>query len=208
MNVPTCTTCGADLAPAELPSCFTCGPGEPTTIGDRALMVLEQVSAPLSHWDVKRLMDRGTDEPTPGSLLVYLSRDLRICWAGRGMYRLYRHGLAPNVLGLAPAAEVHLLAAPAPMTQEELHFVLQHQGYRYQYASLAPALERHLGYFWRNTISAAESDAGRVRNEQRLAQLLQISRRSPHFQAYNQAIRSRIQQALTERARRLAEGAQ
>jgi hypothetical protein len=151
-------------------------------------------------------MDSQAHQPThSGSLLVYLSSDLRICWAGRGIYGLYRQGLVPNVRGIGPVAEVHLLAASSPMSQEQLHFVLQYQGYRYQYASLGPALERQLGYFWQGTFAAGESEAARVRHEQRLAQLLQISRRSPHFQPYNLAIKARVQQALTERTRRLAQ---
>lgn len=204
MSVPTCEICGAQLAPAELPSCFTCGPCHPTTIGERALMVLERANAPLTYWDIQRLMSRQAPQSTrSNSLLVYLSRDLRICWAGKGMYGLYRHGLVPNVRGLGPAAAVHLLASPGLLNQDELHFVLQYQGYRYQYSSLSQALQRHLGYSWRNAVAAAESEAGRVRHEQDLAQHLQISRRSPRFQHYRQAIQDRVEQALAERARRL-----
>lgn len=204
MSVPTCRACAADLAPDEVPTCLTCGPWQPTTIGDRALMILEQADTPLSYWDIQRLMDRETTRGTrSNSLLVCLSRDLRICWAGKGMYGLYRHGLVPNVRGLGPAAEVHLLAAPATIDLDQLHFVLQHQGYRYQFASLAPALERHLGYGWHRAVAPPDSEAGRVRHEQRLSRLLQISRRSPRFQHYRDSIRLRVQRGLTERDRRL-----
>lgn len=204
MTVPICSTCGAELAPSELPACFTCRASRPTTIGQRALMILEQATSPLSYWDIQRLMGRASSQvPLAGSLLVYLSRDLRICWAGKGKYGLYRHGLVPNVRGLGPAAEVHLLTAPAPVDLDELHFVLQHQGYRYQLASLRSALERHMGASWRWTAGLSDSEAARVRQERRLGQLLQISRRSPHFQDYQQELRNRVANALTERTRRL-----
>ena len=174
------------------------------TIGERALMVLEQVSTPLSYWDIRRLMDRQAEQPTSfNSLLVFFPATYGFAGPARECTGLYRHGLIPNVRGLGPAAEVHLLAAPTPLCQDQLHFVLQHQGYRYQAASLAAALTRHLGYSWRSAITTAESEAGRVRREQRLAELLQMSRRSPHFQQYHQGITDRVQQALTERARRL-----
>lgn len=204
MNHPICSACGAELVPAELPTCLTCSGRRPTTIGERAVMILEQASAPLPYWDIQRLMDRQSDRLThANSLLVYLSRDLRICWAGKGTYGLYRHGLVPNVRGLGPTAEVHLRGAPNRLDLDQLHFVLQHQGYRYQFASLAPALERHLGCGWRNAITFPDTEAGRVRHEQRLAQLLKISRHSSRFQYYRAAINVRVERAVAERARRL-----
>ncbi len=202
MSVVACTACLSELAPAEAPTCQGCGKRPSTTIGDRALVVLEQADGPLSYWDIQRLMDhRHGWAPAAGSLLVYLSRDLRICWAGRGMYGLYRHGLIPNVRGLGPTAEAHLLAAPGPLAPEELHFVLQHQGYRYQYASLTAALQRQLGHAGR--MPPVQSDAELVRRKQRLAELLQISRRSRHFEPYAVALRGRVEAAMHERARRL-----
>jgi predicted RNA-binding Zn-ribbon protein involved in translation (DUF1610 family) len=49
MSVPTCTTCSADLDPKELPTCFTCSSWRPTTIGEAALMILEQATSPVKH---------------------------------------------------------------------------------------------------------------------------------------------------------------
>jgi hypothetical protein len=200
MSIPTCAVCGVSLAPAEFPNCFRCSQRRPTTIGERALIVLEEAAVPLSYWDIKRLLDRRAHYPTnSNSLLVYLSRDLRICWAGKGMYGLFRHGLVPNVRGLGPAAEVHLLAAPNQLTHDELHFVLQHQGYRYQLPSLIPALQRQIGYSWRYRSAATSSPS----TEQRLGLLLQISSESPLIEPYSREISDRVSQALAERARRL-----
>lgn len=204
MSVFECVTCGDELAPAEAPECLGCGFRLRTTIGHRALAVLEQADGPLSYWDIQRIMERREGfASAAGSLLVYLSRDLRVCWAGRGMYGLYRHGLVPNVRGLGQAAEAHLLAAPDALTTEQLHFVMQHQGYRYQYASLANALQRQLG--WAGLPQVVTSEAERVRRKQRLAALLQISRRSRHFELYANALTTRVAQALKERAHRLSQ---
>jgi hypothetical protein len=203
VSVPKCTRCRARLAPAEGARCLGCGTSAAATAADRAVAALESAAAPLPHWDLKRLLDRdgGPDMPT-GTLLVALSRDLRICWAGRGTYGLYRHGLLPNVRGLGPAGEAHLLAAPRPLSLDQLHFVLQHQGYRYQLASLSNALHRQTGR--REGPPPALSEAERVRREQRFAGLLQISRRSPLFEEYLVDTRRRVRAALRERARRLA----
>jgi hypothetical protein len=202
MSVVVCSTCRTELAPAEAPTCQGCGQRPSTTIGDRAVAVLERADAPLLYWDIQRLMDRQHGwAPGAGSLLVYLSRDLRVCWAGKGMYGLYRHGLIPNVRGLGPTAEAHLLGAPSPLRPEELHFVLQHQGYRHQYASLTAALRRQLGHT--EGMPPPQSDAELVRRKQRLAELLQISRRSPRFEPYAAALRDRVAEAVQERARRL-----
>lgn len=203
MTALKCAVCGVNLAPAELPHCFQCGRHRPTTIGDRALIVLEQATSPLSYWDIQRLLDRQLKSRSTNfrSLLGYLSRDLRICWAGKGMYGLYRHGLVPNVRGLGPAAEVHLLAAPKNLTQEELHFVLQRQGYRYQLPSLLPAVLRQVGYGWRCRAPAVRSDAA----VSRLSQLLQISSESPLIEDYVGAIADRVTSAIGERSRRLAD---
>jgi hypothetical protein len=114
-----------------------------------------------------------------------------------------RDGLVPTVRGLGPAVEVHLLAARALLGFNELHFVLNHQGYHYQFVSLAPALEQHLGYGWRNAVAPAESKAGQVCREQRLAQLLQFTRRSSRFQRYREAIKLWVDQAQAKRTRRL-----
>lgn len=204
MSVPTCTACGAQLAPEEFPACFTCSQWQPTTIGDRALQILEQASTALSYWDIQRLMDRQAPLPTrSNSLLVYLSRDPRICWAGKGIYGLFRHGLVPRVRGIGPVAEVHLLAASQCLDLDQLHFVLRHQGYRYQPASLAPALERHIGYGWALHVAPQNFEANRVRREQHLAQLIGFRRRTPTFQIYHQAITARVERALSERSRRL-----
>lgn len=201
MSVQSCETCGAALGPAELATCFSCGPWQPTNIGERALVILERSPTPLTYWDLTRLMDRGSTRSTAGnSLLVYLSRDSRICWAGKGLYGMFRHGLAPNVRGLGPAAEAHLLAAPTAISQDELHFVLKYLGYRYQYPSLAPALGRQLGSAWR---TASESEANRLRRERRLALLLGFERRTPEFHKYYEELEDRVRDALTERSTRL-----
>jgi hypothetical protein len=50
--------------PMSLPPASPAAPWPPTTIGERALMILERATAPLSHGDIQRLMDRQSDRPT------------------------------------------------------------------------------------------------------------------------------------------------
>ena len=209
MKVPTCTTCRAALAPAEAPSCIRCSKSPCITIGDRAVRILERTPVPLPYWDIQREMDRDAPRPVhPGSLLVSLSKDARICWAGKGVYGLFRHGLVQNARGLGSVAEVHVLAASIRLDLDQLHFVLRHQGYRCQQSSLAGALQREIGYDWSQFVGPRTSEYGRLQRERRLAQLLGFRRRSEYFEGYRAAIGRRVSEALRERNRRLRDFAE
>ena len=59
---------------------------------DLALQVLEAESGPISIYDVCRGITREFGhEPNQKSIAVNLASDFRFCWAGRGLYGLYRH---------------------------------------------------------------------------------------------------------------------
>lgn len=78
----------------------------------------------------------------PQSILVWLSQDTRTCWAGRGIYGLYRHGLLPGARDLGSIAAVFAAAINRPMLDRELAFVLRWVGYRFQPDSMYLALLR------------------------------------------------------------------
>jgi hypothetical protein len=109
---------------------------------DRVVAVLEETGMPLAHWDVLRLLKRNGRPVHKGSLLVWLASDARTCWGGPGIYGLYRHGLLPGVRDLGSASAVFLHAAAADLSGEEISFVLQHVGYRFQSTSMYLALRR------------------------------------------------------------------
>lgn len=142
--ITDCSHCGAELGPAEDPrGCLTCRGVRLVTNPDKVVAVLEEAQAPLAHWDVRRLLEsNGGRRVHPGSLLVWLSNDPRNCWSGRGIYGLYRHGLLPGVRNLGSAAAVLLHAADEELAEDQIRFVLQHVGYRFQSSSIYLALRK------------------------------------------------------------------
>jgi hypothetical protein len=138
-----CPHCHAELGLSEDPAgCLTCRRVPLVSNPDRVIAILERADTPLAHWDVKRLLDQNGRRTKKGSLMVWLSTDLRACWGGPGIYGLYRHGLLPGVRDLGSAAAVFIHAADEPMTQDEARGILQHVGYRFQSTTIYLALRR------------------------------------------------------------------
>ena len=194
-----CPTCKAELGPAEDPAgCLTCQGRRLATNPDRVVAVLEQSDMPLAHWDVKRLLEANGHGPVnKGSLLVWLSQDARPCWGGPGIYGLYRHGLLPTVRDLGSTAAVFVHATEADITQEEINFLLQHVGYRFQSTSMHLALRR------------AEADGlirwnhgGWTKTGRSVGPVLGIRRRAD-VDAVMERATAQARAALAERARRL-----
>ena len=141
--ISECPQCGALLGPSEHPSgCITCCGIRPRSNQDRVIAVLEEAGVPIAHWDVRRLLERSGRRVNPGSLQVWLSTDGRACWGGPGVYGLYRHGLIPGPRDLGTIAAAFLWATDTALTQEEVCFVLQYAGYRFQSTSMYLALTR------------------------------------------------------------------
>src|SRR4051794_9274382 len=115
------------MGPHEGRTCVSCKKRPPLDNADRIVAVLEQSPTPLNTWDIVReakgLYDRSV-------WLPYLSDDKRLCWAGRGMWGLYRHGMVPGVRRLSDAAAVFIHGAGS-ITTKELYFVMRRIGYRF-----------------------------------------------------------------------------
>jgi hypothetical protein len=107
-----------------------------------AVVVLEASEAPVSLYDIQRGMIREFGwSPERMSLNATVALDPRCCWAGRGLYGLWRHGLVPGPRKLEDVARLVLYSYPQkPLDQDELGFVLRHLGYRFQQASLYNAV--------------------------------------------------------------------
>jgi len=102
--------------------------------------------------DYVRLVDRDygrvLSEPTANATLA---PDPRFCWAGKGLYCLYRHGPLPGPRNLEAAARLALFAAGQPLTIDALDFTLKRLGYRYNAASLGNAINRSRRITWRRS---------------------------------------------------------
>src|SRR5438477_118351 len=95
-----CRRCEAELGPWEGRMCLKCSSpghtGRRLSLADLALIALERADAPLSVYDISRTIQRDSGTQVHrGSLMVNLSDDRRFCWAGKGLYGLYRHRLFP-----------------------------------------------------------------------------------------------------------------
>src|SRR5437763_790439 len=72
----------------------TCDGSGRLTNAELIVAVLERSSVPLATWDIVREV-RSRYACKINSLNA--AADLRLCWAGRGIWGLYRHGLLPGV---------------------------------------------------------------------------------------------------------------
>jgi hypothetical protein len=134
-----CRGCAAEIGPTEVPDCPTHRrkQGRPLTNADIAVLALEASHAPISLYDIRRIFHREFGwAPGEMSLNATVAQDRRCCWAGRGIYGLWRHGLAPGPRRLLDAARLVLSSRDASLTQDELAFTLRHIGYRFQAATL------------------------------------------------------------------------
>lgn len=203
-----CQHCGAELGPWEDDAgCVGCGAEWRLSIADRAVAALEGAANPLHRWDVKREIRRtGHTYVNESSLGTVLADDYRACWAGPGLYGLYRHGLLPGVRDLGGAAAVFIHVSDQNLDFEEIQFILRHVGYRFSPNSLPQALSRVEGegcftrlWGW-GAYSGRREDA---RHQRAAARVLRLGRRGPVFRAVVERAVNQVDAALAERARRL-----
>jgi hypothetical protein len=139
------------------------------------------------------------------SLKTQLAADRRFCWAGRGVYGLFRHGLLPGVRDLARVGGIYLHVADRRLTLTELDFILKSVGYRYRELSLYNALWRGIGLgIYRNESAESWSGSRDSVLQQREAARSMGIRRGPAFKAIVERAVEQVEEALIERERRLS----
>lgn len=112
--IHACKVCEAELGPWEALSCLSCDsntrPIWSVTNSDAGVQILERGDGPLSVYDIQRGIHREFGkEVLRGSLAASISVDPRFCWAGKGLYGLYRHKLVPGPRNLAGDCQIFSL---------------------------------------------------------------------------------------------------
>lgn len=148
--IGTCDDCNAQRGPWEDEVCpvVRAKHGWFLSTADLAVHVLEESDTALTVYDIKRSIrrDLGIDIGQQ-ALQASISSDRRFCWAGKGLYGLYRHGLIPGPRSLAAAARVFLYSHE-PLRHASLEFAMKYAGYRFQSASLNSALNHDPHVSW------------------------------------------------------------
>lgn len=203
MTDNTCTRCGAVLAAWERNKCACDGPATRT---NRAILyaVACTASEPLHARDFVRAAERdfGVHMNVPTANAV-LAPDPRFCWAGKGVYGLYRHGPLPGPRRLEQAARLVLVAAGQPLNLEVVDFCLKRLGYRYNIASLRNGVSKSwdISWDWYGTWDHSRGEAA----ERTLRQEIPVV--PPNQRAAWNSLRdttaAQIQTAISERAARL-----
>jgi hypothetical protein len=165
------------------------------------VFVLEGATGPLSVYDIQRGIQNqfNRTSPTP-SLNVSVANDLRCCWAGRGLYALYRHGFIPGPRRLVDVARVILISVDQPLEPEELAFVMKHMGYRFQDQSLINAINysAEVGRDgWRFRLAATSENLTKLRRT------ISVAPDRADFGVVLERTQGLAQRALEARVRRL-----
>jgi hypothetical protein len=198
-----CRGCKAEIGPTEARECPTHRrkEGSHLTHADMAVVVLELADGPLHLYDVHRgiLREFGW-APRRVSLNTTVALDRRCCWAGRGLYGLWRHGLIPGPRRLVDVARIVLHAHQTPLNQDELTFTLRHLGVRFQPVTLTRVLTqsptiKHTGWL-QHQVDRSPAGTARLRGD--------IGLDLPAFAAVTQRVARQTKAALRERRRRLA----
>src|SRR5688572_12465977 len=127
--IVSCEHCGAERGPWEQGLCpVQAARPRALTVPDLAVGALEYSDHALTLYDIARSIRRDFGVTVnPATLQVSISNDPRFCWAGKGLYGLYRHGLIPGPRSLAGVARVFLFSH-GPLTHDELEFVMKAGG--------------------------------------------------------------------------------
>jgi hypothetical protein len=166
------------------------------------------VPAAVHVRDFVRLVDRDygrhLSEPTANAVL---SPDRRFCWAGKGMYALYRHGPLPGPRNLEEASRLILVAADVPLTIDALDYCLKRLGYRYNVASLKNAISRSARITWQRDGRWAHIRGVAAERELRREIPVVPERQQTTWIAMRDLLAHQVREALAQRAERLSDPA-
>lgn len=199
-----CERCAAILSPWERVD--RCGCTGPRRFSHPEVLyaVAATTPGPLRVEDFVRLADSQYGHQITRASASATLVDPRFCWAGQGIYGLYRHGPLPGPRSLEPAARLVLIAAGRPMTMATIDYCLKALGYRYNTGSLRNAVSAsyNITYRWGDGLydhPRGEAAELKLRRDIRVV--------PPRRRAAWETIRSRlahsIEDALTVRASRL-----
>lgn len=209
MNDGNCSSCGAELGWAEPDPCGSCVEprrwNEPST--DRLYQVLCGLDLrPARIADLHRVAraesrDGVSDYSySQNTANVYVPRDPRFCWAGRGIYGLTRDGLIAGPRKLTEVAALVMLAVDEPWSRVDLEFVMKRLGYRFQLQSLVNAMDYSPWFSrvgWTGTFAVGRTQEDR-RNYQRA---IAVSCTFARFDADMEKLSGRVTDLLEERTR-------
>jgi hypothetical protein len=203
--IGVCKQCKAERGPWEDESCpvLTAERGWQLNVPDLAVHVLERSHTPLTIYDIKRSIRRDLAiDVNQATLQFRISADPRFCWAGRGLYGLYRHGLIPGPRSLEGIARMFLYSH-GPLKHAALEFVMKYAGYRFQSASLNSALNCAAAVFWFNTDGGWYWDTARTPEAGEALRRLGVAGTQAQFELVVARCSETARAALAERERRL-----
>lgn len=205
--IKACSHCQADLGPWEGTPCpiLRVAQGDKLGVPDLAVLALERSPTPLTVYDIARTIRRELDVGVNQSTVqVMISQDARFCWAGKGVYGLYRHGLIPGPRKLAGIAKVFLYSHGCPLEPELLEFIMKYAGYKFQSASLAAAVAYDPDIWWTQVDGRWCYDTARTQAAARELRRLGVAARVADFEAVTVRCAAEIAKAIQERQRRLS----
>jgi len=155
----------------------------------------------MSLYDIHRGIERELGwAPDRMSLNASVALDRRCCWAGRGLYGLWRHGLVPGPRKSRDVARLVLHAHEKPLEAEEITFALRHLGYRFVPSTLPRILNAtvtiKLDGYGAYRVSRSPVDTMHLRTD--------ISLGIEEFRVVRRQLQRHTRAALRERRRRLA----
>lgn len=147
-ELSVCDACEATLSTWE-PNPCACVMNRPHNNTDITYFIATAATTPLhlrdyvrlAEVDFSRVMSQATANAT-------IAPRPQFCWAGKGLYGLFRHGPLPGPRNLEEAARLLLTASESSLTLEAIEFCLKKLSYRFTSASLYNAINRSPTIEW------------------------------------------------------------
>lgn len=208
MKLWGCQVCESPLSPWEPDPCGCLG-DVPTNNAATMYAIACEITTPLHLRDFVRLASvdfaRTLTQPTANAVIA---PDFRFCWAGKGLYGLFRHGPLPGPRNLEEATRLILCGSDRPMTLEAIEYTLKSLRYRFSSASLYNAISRSavIEWQWHDGHFRVRRTADSV--DALLEDIAVLpSRRRGEWAAVRDHIELVVDQAIADRDRRLREAA-